>query len=174
MAAQIDRLSRSLMRVVRPSAVSAAGWPKARWRRGTPPGAVQLRRGEALLHGPERAPPLPETRCGAYVTDNALRARLGCSADRRAASALTTPSASAGVISSSTSLPIASAITVSSKLAIGGVAGLNAAQPRSMRTWYRSGETGSTAISTSSKGSMSSQHSISFSQSHPPLPKLDH
>jgi hypothetical protein len=75
----------------------------------------------------ERAPrPLPETRRRAYVTDDALRARLGCSADRRAASALTTPSASAGVISSSASLPIVSAITVSSKPAIGGVAGLNA------------------------------------------------
>ena len=126
MAAQIDDLSRSLMSVVRQSAVSAAGRPPVEMEEGHRAGAVQLRRGGALLHGPERAPPLPENRRRAYVTDDALRARLGCSADRRAAGALTTPSASAGVISSSTSLPIASAITVSSKLAIGGAVGLNA------------------------------------------------
>ena len=78
-------------------------------------------------------PRLSRKPAGSYVTNDALRARLGCSADRKAATALTTTSASARVISSSTSLPIASAITVSSKPAMGGVLGLNAPRPRSIR-----------------------------------------
>ena len=55
MAAQIDDLSRSLMSVVRQSAVSAAARPPVEMEEGHHAGAVQLRRGGALLHGLERA-----------------------------------------------------------------------------------------------------------------------
>jgi hypothetical protein len=57
MAAPIDDLSRSLMREVRPSAVSAAGWrPVERWR-GAP---HRLRRGKALQDRPGAGrPPSP-------------------------------------------------------------------------------------------------------------------
>ena len=59
MAAQIDDLSRSLMSVVRPSAVSAAGRLPVEMEDGHRTRTVQLRRGEALLDGPGAGPPSP-------------------------------------------------------------------------------------------------------------------